>query len=83
MPMQIESVDVFNRCVLSVDSNSVTLSTTGQVIQCRQVDGILRAPDGTLSIQAGKEVIKIKTENDDATHQQVIEALVRYVRKTI
>jgi hypothetical protein len=46
-----------------------------------QIDGVLLAPDGKLSVQVGEEIFTVQTNADEGGHHPVIDALVERTRR--
>ena len=80
-------IETSERCSLTLEDANVLfcdppVSSAATLIPYNEIDGILMAPDGTLSFQARGQVFKIQTRTEDPEHQQVIAALVNFVSKT-
>jgi len=81
MGLKIKHSDFAQTRTLEVDDEGVVMSeglglTGKRRFGFDEIDAILLSPQGLLSVQSGRQIVKITTKPGDRKQQEVIDALV-------
>lgn len=88
MALKISNSSLFSKHYLSVDSGGVRFYENAAFgglkrFPFSQIECVLISSNHTLSFQVGKNVFSIPTKPDNAKHQEVINALLQEVRRSV